>query len=534
MTPPSPVATARLRIGTLTNTLMVAGGYLLSRVLGLARDVIISNQFGTSAQLDAFRATFGVIDMIYIVIAGGALGSAFIPVFAGMLADRRDDAWRLASAILNLALIGLISASVLVGIFAEPIVASTVGRGFSAETRALTVDLLRLTLIQPLLLGIGGLAKATLESFDRFGIPALGANLYNLGIIGGALLAPWLGVYGLVLGVAFGAVLFLAIQIPSLVRIGARYTRRAWIDTAGVRQIGRLIGPRLFGQAVWQINLIAVASFASLAGPGAVAANGYALQLMLLPHGLLALSVGTVIFPQLARLNADGDHAGFREQAMRALRAVLFVAIPASAILGVLATPVVRLLFERGAFTAESTALTTQVLDFYLFGLVAFTASEILVRTFYAMQDTRTPVIIGCVAVLVNIGLGYTFLHNGAGLGGLAFAFSIANTIEAMLLTIMLRNRIGGFGRNFWRALAFMLISGVCCLSSLFIVRTWSGARIPFISPNAIYHWPQDFPALALWTVSVGGFGAAIYAGLTVIFRVPELRGFIDRIRRPT
>jgi putative peptidoglycan lipid II flippase len=284
----------------------------------------------------------------------------------------------------------------------------------------------------------------------------------------------------------------------------------------------------LFGQAVWQINLIAVASFASLAGSGAVAANGYALQLMLLPHGLLALSVGTVIFPQLARLNADGNRVAFREQALSALRAVLFVAIPASAILGALATPVVRVLFERGAFTAESTALTTQALNFYLFGLAAFTASEILVRTFYAMQDTRTPVAVGCVAVVVNIGLGYTFLHNGAGLGGLAFAFSIANTIEAMLLLIMLGRSIGGFGRDFWRACGFMLLAGIGCLLVLLLLRT----QIPLLSPNASYRWPQDFPTLAFWAAAIGSIGAVLYGGLTVLFRVPELRGLIARLRR--
>lgn len=532
MTSPSPGISTRRRIGTLANALIVAGGYLLSRILGLVRDVIISNQFGTSAQLDAFRATFGVIDMIYIVVAGGALGTAFIPVFAGMLSEQRDAAWRLASAVLNLALLGLVAASLLVGIFAEPIVALTVGSGFDAPTRALTVDLLRFTLIQPLLLGIGGLAKATLESFERFGIPALGANLYNLGIIGGALLSPWLGVYGLAFGIVVGAALFLIIQIPSLLQLGAHYTMRAWLDTTGVRQVARLIGPRLFGQAVWQINLIAVASFASLASPGSVAANGYALQLMLLPHGLLALSVGTVIFPQLARLHANGEHTAFREQALSALRAVLFVAIPASAILGVLATPVVRLLFERGAFTAESTALTTQALDFYMFGLAAFTASEILVRTFYAMQDTRTPVAVGCIAVVVNIGLGYLFLRNGGGLGGLAFAFSIANTIEALLLAITLGRRIGGFGRDFWRACAFMLVSGLVCLSILFVLRTWSMGQIPAISPRAVYRWPEDFLGLAVWTAGVGSIGAGLYAGLTILFRVPELRGLINRVRR--
>jgi putative peptidoglycan lipid II flippase len=522
----------RSRIGTLTNTLIVAAGYLLSRVLGLARDVIISNHFGTSAQLDAFRATFGVIDMIYLVIAGGALGTAFIPVFSKLLAEERDQAWRLASAILNLALVGLVAASLLVGLFAEPLVALTVGRGFDPTTRALTVDLLRLTLIQPILLGLGGLCKATLESFDRFGVPALGANLYNLGIIVGALLGPQLGVYGLVFGVDAGALLFLLVQLPSLRQVGARYLGQRWREAPGLGQVGRLIGPRLFGQAVWQINLVAIASFASLAGPGAVAANGYALQLMLLPHGLLALSVGTVIFPQLARLHASGDRTAFREQALGALRAVLFVAVPASAILGVLGVPVVRILFQRGAFDQTSAVLTTQALTCYLFGLAAFTGSEIIVRTFYAMQDTRTPVVVGCVAVVTNMVLGWLLLRLGAGLAGLALAFSIANTLEAALLITFLSRRIGGVGRNFWITLAYIVLSALFCLIVLLVARGVAEQWIPALELGQPYRWPFDFLPLVLGATVLGAIGGGTYVGLAALFGIAELRVLLARVLR--
>jgi len=154
----------------LLNTIIVATGYLASRVLGLARDVLISNQFGTSAELAAFRASFGILDLIYLVVAGGALGSAFIPVFSAALEQRRD-AWRLASAVLNLTLLALVAACTAVWICAAPLVALTVGRGLDEAERALTVDVLRLMLIQPFLLGVGGLAKATLESFNRFALP---------------------------------------------------------------------------------------------------------------------------------------------------------------------------------------------------------------------------------------------------------------------------------------------------------------------------------------------------------------------------
>lgn len=294
----------------LLNTIIVAAGYLASRVLGLARDVLISHQFGTSAELAAFRASFGILDLIYLVVAGGALGSAFIPVFSEAL-ERRRDAWRLASAVLNLTLLALTVACTVVWVLAAPLVALTVGRGLDEAERALTVDVLRLMLIQPFLLGVGGLAKATLESFNRFTLPAIGSNLYNLGIIGGALLAPWLGVYGLVWGVNLGAALFVLVQLPGLRAVGARYRIREAPDERGgsapsgdlagsasthrgerrsgvrraffpflnlfyaesVGRMLRLLGPRLFGQSAWQINMIAIVSLASTLGSAALAAK---------------------------------------------------------------------------------------------------------------------------------------------------------------------------------------------------------------------------------------------------------------------
>jgi putative peptidoglycan lipid II flippase len=521
----------RARLGPLANTLIVAGGYLLSRVLGLARDVIILSQFGTGREIDAYRAAFGILDLIYLVVAGGALGSAFIPVFAGLLSQQQeDDAWRLANSVLNLALIALLAACALIALLADPLVALTIGSGFDAEKRALTTHILRLLLIQPLLLGLGGLAKATLESFDRFALPAIGSNLYNVGIIGGALLAPWLGISGLVWGVVAGAVLFLLVQLPGLREVGWRYRPILSFDAPGVAQVGRLLGPRLFGQSAWQIGLIALASFASQLGEGAVTANAAALQLMMLPHGLIALSLGTVIFPQLARHHAVGDIAALRRVALGALRQVLFLALPAAAILGWLSQPIVRALFERGRFSAASTALTAEAFNFYAFGLAAFAAAEILVRTFYAMRDTRTPVYVGVLAVATNIGLGWGLLRLGAGLEGLAAAFSIANTLEAALLLTLLRPRLGRLGGDFWRALGSMLLATLACGAVLLALRLASATWLPFVAPGATYRWPDDFLPLVAWLLGASAVGAAVYAGVAALLRLEEVRAMWARL----
>lgn len=529
--PPVSPAPARARLGPLINTLIVAAGYLLSRVLGLIRDIIISAQFGTLPEYGAYRATFNVLDLIYIVVAGGALGSAFIPVFSGMLEEHReDDAWQLANGLLNLALIGLVLACVLIGVLAEPIVSYTIGVGFQPEQRALTVLLLRLMLVQPVLLGLGGLAKATLESFDRFSLPAIGANLYNIGIIGGALLAPWLGIYGLVCGVIAGAVLFLLVQLPGLLRTGARYMPTLALGMPGLRRVGRLLGPRLFGQAAWQVNLIAIGSFASLFGAAAVAANGYALTLMLLPHGLIALSLGTVMFPQLARLHAAGNTAGFRETTLASLRSVLFLALPAAALLAVLAAPVVRVLFERGQFTAESTALTAQVLVFYALGLAAFAGAEIIVRSFYAMQDTRTPVLVGCAMVALNIGLGWALLRAGAGLPGLALAFSTANTAEAATLLLLLERRLGHLGGAFWRALGAMALATLAAAGAVFALHALSLPWLPALAPTLAYRWQSDFIPLTIWLAVAGALGGLVYGAVAALLRLDELQTLRGRV----
>jgi putative peptidoglycan lipid II flippase len=295
-------------------------------------------------------------------------------------------------------------------------------------------------------------------------------------------------------------------------------------------EVGRLLGPRLFGQTAWQLGLVAIASFASQLGEGSVTANAAALQLMMLPHGLIALSLGTVIFPQLARLHAAGDLAALRRAALGALRQVLFLALPAAAILGWLALPVVRALFERGRFTAASTALTAEAFSFYALGLAAFAAAEILVRTFYAMHDTRTPVFVGVLAVATNIGLGWGQLRLGAGLAGLATAFSAANTLEAVLLLALLQPRLGGLGGDFWRALGTMLLATLSCGAALLVLRAASATWLPFITPGDTYRWPEDFLPLVAWLMAASAIGAAVYAGVAALLGLDEVRAAWARL----
>lgn len=516
----------------LVNTVVVAGGYFLSRVLGIIRDIIINAQFGTTWQIGAYQGAFQIVDFLYLVIMGGALGSAFIPVFNGFLhEEHKAEAWRFANAVLSVALVLMIVCAALVAWQASFLI-RLIFRDFSPQAHALAVDVLRLLLIQPVLLGVGGLAKAALESFDRFSVPALGSNLYNVGIILGALiLAPFLGVFGLVWGVILGALLFLAVQLPALTQLGYRFATNFNLRTPGLQRVGWLMAPRVFGQSAWQLGLTISAGIASSFSDGAVRANGIALQLMMLPHGLLALSLGTVIFPRLSRAHAAGDHVAVRRESLGAIRNVIFLTLPAAITLGVLAVPVVRLLFERFRFTAESTSLTAEALRNYAIGLVAFAAAEIIVRTYYAMQDTATPVVAGVFTVALNVLLASTFVQQGAGIGGIGRAFSIASVSEASVLLLILWWRWRTL-EGFWSALGRMLLAATVFGTALFGWAWVSAAWLPSILPAERYQWPWSFVPLALWTSTAVGVCGVLYLGLATLLRLPEAATFVSRIRK--
>ena len=425
------------------NTLIVAFGYFASRVLGLVRDMFITANFGTSPEVDAYRAAFAIPDLLYLVVAGGALGTALIPVFQQRRAESGENAaWDLANAVLNVTLPLLVGCAVIGWIFAEPIVALTTARGFAPEQRALTAQLMRILLLQPIILGIGGIAKATLEAHEQFRIPTLGSNLYNIGIIfGAAVLAPWYGIHGVVYGVLLGALAFLLIQIPWLYRYGWQYRRLGW-STPGVAAVARMMLPRLFGQSIWQINLTTMVAISSVFGVGAVAASGYALQVMLLPHGLIGLSIGTVLFPLLAKHVATGNRTAFARSANMAIQTVLAVTLPASIALYAGAAPVVKVLYQRGTFDAASTALTVAAVQGYALGLAGFSVAEIAVRIWFSLQNTRLPVYVGATVVALNLCAGWVLTQTGdapSRLWMLTTVFSVANILEAGLLLWFLR-----------------------------------------------------------------------------------------------
>jgi putative peptidoglycan lipid II flippase len=520
---------------TLVNTAMVMLGVLLSRVLGLVRDATIYSRYAPGdPALDAYVAAFRVPDFIYAVVIGGALATTLIPVFQQEWHERGEErAWRVASAVFNVVLIVLLVVLAAVAIFAPALVGALFGAEPPAQ-QALITQLTRLFLLSPLFLGIGGVVMALLNARERFGVPAFAFNVYNLAIIFVALLlSPWLGILGVAYGVVLGALLYVVVQLPALVRAGLRFSPVLLLRDPAVRRVGRQIVPRLVGQSAVQLNFIATTSFAALLAGNQIAALNGAYQLMLLPHGVFVMSLVTVLFPQMADRWARGERAEFRDTVLRAVRLVIFVTMPIAMALAVLRVPVIRLIFERGSFDMEATALVAAPLLLYLTSVVAFSVSEPTIRAFYAMQDTRTPVVVALLTVALNIALGFAVVQGTTwGAAGLALAFSIANNAEALVLVWLLWGRLGLRKRTLLRPLLAIGASTAAMGTALWGILRLSSGVLPMVTLAGAYGQGADALLLASWLVVAGAVGGVVYLGAALALRVPEVREAVALVRR--
>ncbi len=482
----------------------VALAFVFGRLLGLARDILIARQFGTNFEKAAYDAAFQIPDLIFLVVMSGAFGSAFVPVFAGFLAQGQTrKAWRLASNILTLMVEGYAVVALIIYLFADPIVRRLVIPGLEPDTQDLAIELTRILLLSPLLLGLGAAAKSMLEAHDRFTLPAYAPVVYNAaGVFGALVLAPRYGVKGLAWGIVLGSLGHVLVQLPGLSAVRMRYLLLPRPVAEGVHTVGRLLGPRIIGQAAFQINFVIVlTTFASRLGEERLAALRYGYQLMQLPHGLLAISVSTVIFPLLSRLFVNKQFAEMKTTLGDALRPLFFLTLPASVALAILAKPIVQVLYQRANFGAESTALVAGTVPFFAAGLMSLALVETGARAFYAMQDTRTPLFASLAAIGVNLILAY-LLSQRFGAPGLAASMSATTAIEMAALLIMLRRRIGPFDAAVWTALLKSLMATLVMAILLLLIRD----RLTLATDPAV----SSGNALARFAL----FGLALFLGL--------------------
>jgi putative peptidoglycan lipid II flippase len=515
----------RRRVSLAKSAGIVAGSFVISRILGLVREIVLARQFGTSEAFSAYVSAFRIPDLLFLVVMAGAFGSAFIPVFSGFLGDGEDEAaWKLASVVLNISGVLVILMAAVTWVFAPELVRYIVAPDASSTAQQITVDCMRILLLSPVFLGFGIAAKGILEGQDLFTLPAFAPIIYNAAtILGAVVLGPRVGVYGVAIGVVAGAIGFLLLQIPGLMRSGMRYSISFDPRTPGVTEVGRLLAPRLIGQAAFQLNFIAVTNLAWRTGGQSVSALNYAWQLLMLPHGVLALSVSTVILPTLSRLWQGGDTAAFRATLGNALRPLLFLSLPAAVVLFAFRLPIVQTLFQTGAFSAESTSLVAAPLTFLAAGLVSYALVEALTRAFYAMHDTRTPVIAGIGIVALNIVIGVALLDR-IGYLALALALSLSTTVEAVVLIVVLGRRIGNVTvkTRDW-LLRVIASSVVMALVAAVLADPLTEATMPGNGPR--------LQQIVVFLV-VLGVVAVVYLGCAWMLRIPELTDILDHLAR--
>ena len=429
---------------------VVGAATLVSRIFGYVRDMVLASFFGAGMTADAFIAAFRIPNLLRRLFGEGSLSIAFVPVFTEtMVKGTREDGLRLAACSLKLLLICL-SVVAVVGVVIAPTLIQIVAPGFShsPEKMALTVTLTRIMFPYVILIGLVALCMGILNVLGHFAAPAIAPVLLNLAMIGAVFAvsrfsdSQTVRVMGLAGGVLLGGLLQLALQVPYLVRHGVRFWRSSGLWHPGMKKVGILMLPTIFGAAVYQINILVGTLLASLLPEGSVSYLYYADRLVQFPLGIFAQAAATAVLPSLSRQAADGDHVGLGETFSHAMSLVLFITIPAMVGLIVLRQPIVALLFRHGAFDVQTTRLTSDALLYYALGLWAFSAVRIVVSTFYAMQDTRTPVKTATISIVANILLGMALMGPMKHCG-LALATSLASMVNLVLLVLALRSRLG-------------------------------------------------------------------------------------------
>jgi putative peptidoglycan lipid II flippase len=497
---------------------------LASRIAGFVRDMVIAWLFGAGLLTDAFFVAFRIPNLLRRLFAEGSLSIAFVPVFTEYLSrEGRQEAFRMARSTLRIVSLFIAGLSV-AGVLAAPFIVKVVAPGFAGEQFTLTVLLTRIMFPYIFFICLVALSMGILNALGHFAAPALAPVFLNLAIIGSALfLAPNMEtpVAGLAIGVLVGGLLQLLLQVPPLLKNDFRFWRRAPLLHEGVIRIARLMGPAVFGAAVYQINILVGTLLASLLPEGSVSYLYYADRLVQFPLGIFAISMSVAVLPSLSRQAAAKNFDDLADTFSYAIRLIFFITVPALTGLIVLREPIVALLFQRGAFDMESTRQTAYALVFYSAGLWAFAAVRILVATFYSLQDTITPVIMALFSITANIVLGI-LLMGPLGHGGLALATSVASMLNFLLLAWRLRARLGEIkGKKIIESIA----KSVLCAAIMGAVLTTLAYFFPIPPDAQLLH-------LAGGVAAGVAAGALIYALAACLLGCRELTDVFRLIRK--
>lgn len=539
-------ASNRRQIARSTLVVMLAFG--TAKVISLGQTVIIANVFGVGREWDTFVTANSIPELIFTLIAGGALAHAFIPIFSGFLARQdHDGGWRVASYVINSVFITAFLVSLVVFVIAPWLVANLVAPGFDEAAQTQTVQLMRILLVTTLIFSVSGISMGILQSYRSFLLPALAPIMFDLGILFGAgfLIQPF-GVQGIAYGAVLGALLHFAIQLPGLIRFGLRWRPGLGLRDPILWKVIRLMLPRVAGLGVISLNFLVMNNIASRLGEGSVSALSWGWRLMQIPETLIGTAMGTVIFPTLAAFSELGDTDGKRQAMSGALRFILIATIPSAVGLILLGQPLISLL-ERGAFDASASVLVYNTLRFFALGLVVHSALEVVARSFYADKDTITPLWAALGGAAINFILAYLLsgvgqvgnlsaltsvtrafpqlglITNVGNVGGLALANSLGVGFEVIVLLWILRRRWqlanNELSRTLLKTLAASLVMG---LAIIIINTLWSGLGL-------------DRGGLVLTIAQLGietALGVVVFVAAAYALKMDELQSLLALVLR--
>jgi putative peptidoglycan lipid II flippase len=500
---------------------LVASGILVSRLAGFLRERAFAHYFGNDAAADAVRAALKIPNAIRNLLGEGTLSASFIPVYARLVESEDPRAARaLAGAVAAILLLASGVAAVL-GILLAPAVTTFVAPGFDPAKRQLTVTLVRIIFPASGLLVLAAWCLGILNTHRRFFLPYAAPTLWNVtqiavlvaagATLAGGDLAVWLA-----WGIVAGSLLQLLIQVPQAVRLAGGLALRPSLAVRGVREVLTAWTPVVIGAGVAQISSFVDTQLASLLDTGAVASLGYAQLLTNLPIALFGVSVAATALPELSR-DADGatGRALLRERLAQGLRRIVFFVVPSAVAFAALGAPAVRVLFETGRFGARDTALVTGVLAAYSLGLVGWAAVKLLASGFYAMRDTRTPVVVAATAVVLSVVASYLLMQR-LGPAGIALGASLAALYNMTVQLVLLRRRVGPVldAAERRRAALVLLAAAVAALAGLAVGRLTAG-----LGPVVLL--------LASWSA----FGA-VFLGASAAAGHPEAVRLTGAVRR--
>ncbi len=514
----------------------VSVAVLTSRLLGLVREQVLAALFGAGMQMDAWRVAFRIPNMLRDLFAEGALSSAFVPTFTRALQNKgKSDAWLLANLTLNALMVVLGGLALLFLFFSEQFVYLTAW-GFASVPGKVGITSSMLEILSPFLMTIAAasVAMGMLNTLNHFFLPALAPAFFNVGVIAGAgLLAPWLeargysGIYAVAVGAMAGGVFQFAVQYPLLRREGFRWRPRLDLHDEGLRKIARLIGPAVIGVSAVQFNIVINTQLASLLGDGPVSWLSYAFQLIYLPIGLFGVAVGVVNLRDVSLHAARQQWDDLKETVANSIKLIAFLAIPSAVGLITLSQPIVETLYQRGRFLPEDSVNTAHALIFYSLGLFSYSCVKVYVPTFYALDDTRTPVRISVLSVVVNVvvnvALVFWLLPREHAFLGLAFGTSVSVVLNNGLLALAFHRRLGHLG-NYRVLPAFARTLAAAAAMTVSLV-----ALLAILPPLG------SAPGLLAKTIRLGsliGVGGVVYLGVCRLLGVEEVVLLLKRVRR--